>query len=87
MLSLRASINSEWQKFLDCYTAKSTDDIKTCQLLAQDYDECLHHRKEKARAQRIAAEYERRAAKGEDVPAVEKRKLNITLEDASVLHP
>lgn len=79
---------SEWQKFLDCYTAKSTDDVKKCKLLAEDYEECLHHRKEKVRAQQIAAEYDRRAARdAESVPAVERRKLKITLEDASVLHP
>lgn len=61
----------EWQKFLDCYTAKDVTDPSQCKLFAEDYTECLHHSKEIVRARKIAEELERREKSGKPAPTVE----------------
>lgn len=73
---------------MDCYSAKSTEDVRSCQLFAEDYDECLHHRKEKARAQKIADELARREAAGHTgLIMSEKRKaMRLTLEDLGIVN-
>lgn len=76
----------DWQKFLDCYTAQSTEDPKSCSLLAEDYAECLHHSKEKARARQIHAEFERKQKAGEDVPSsTTQSHLRTHLQDLELI--
>lgn len=77
-----------WQKFIDCYTAKDTEDPRqACKIFAEDYQECLFHTKEIERAQKIAAEFERREKKGdEDLPAVKTQKhLKRSLTDLDLI--
>lgn len=48
---------TEWQTFLSCYTANSTDHPSECQLNAEDYFECLHHPKERTRVKEVKVKY------------------------------
>ncbi|ODV59923.1 uncharacterized protein ASCRUDRAFT_18070, partial [Ascoidea rubescens DSM 1968] len=47
----------EWQRFMECYTNAGTTKPSQCQPNADDYFECLHHSKEKARTLAIKTEY------------------------------
>ena len=81
-------LTAEWQKFMDCFSAKETTDVKKeCRAAADDYDECLFHRKESARAQAIAHEYARRqkASEGGDLPQINRKKITPTLEDTGAV--
>ncbi|KAJ7075283.1 hypothetical protein B0H15DRAFT_867273 [Mycena belliarum] len=49
-----------WQEFTKCYA--SVDSPKECKLPRDDYLECVHRTKEKARNAQIQAEYVRRQA-------------------------
>lgn len=42
---------------MECYTNSDTKHPRECTPLADDYFECLHRPKEKARAEKIRAEY------------------------------
>lgn len=76
-----------WQKFIDCYTARDTQDpLKACKAFAENYEECLHHGKEIERAQRIFAEMERRENNGEELfPREIRRGLKYQLADLELI--
>lgn len=76
-----------WQKFIDCYTSNSTTDpLQACKGAAEDYRECLFHTKEIERANKIAAEINKKEAKGEELPQVETRRgLKYTLTDIKAI--
>ncbi|CED83278.1 NDUFS5 [Phaffia rhodozyma] len=44
-----------WQDFTRCYAG--TDNPKDCTLFREDYQECLHNKKEHARSEAIHAQY------------------------------
>ncbi|KAG6824719.1 hypothetical protein H0H92_006070 [Tricholoma furcatifolium] len=48
-----------WQEFSKCYA--QTDNPRTCRPFSDDYLECLHGTKERARSQEIKAELVRKA--------------------------
>ncbi|KAK3901854.1 hypothetical protein C8A05DRAFT_16024 [Staphylotrichum tortipilum] len=56
-----------WQELLSCYVVNSSDDNeegrKKCVPVMEDYYECLHHRKEAARAKMLQAAYRQAEAK------------------------
>ncbi|KZV84195.1 hypothetical protein EXIGLDRAFT_727550 [Exidia glandulosa HHB12029] len=61
-----------WQEVIKCY--QSVGEPSECRLQADDYLECLHHRKEIARAKLIQSEFikhaahlDREAQKGADI--------------------
>ncbi|KAI4113324.1 MAG: hypothetical protein LQ345_005673 [Seirophora villosa] len=55
-----------WQELLACYVVNTnTDDVKgakVCLPALEDYYECLHHRKEKARVEELQRAYRRAEA-------------------------
>ncbi|KAH3674229.1 hypothetical protein WICMUC_003471 [Wickerhamomyces mucosus] len=55
---------NEWQIFLECYTNAETSRPSDCALYADDYLECLHHSKEKAKVSKIKAEYLKKLREG-----------------------
>lgn len=46
----------EWQRFLECYTNADTSHPVQCTPQVDDYFECLHHKKEKARVMAIKSQ-------------------------------
>ncbi|KFH43264.1 NADH dehydrogenase [ubiquinone] iron-sulfur protein 5-B-like protein [Hapsidospora chrysogenum ATCC 11550] len=63
-----------WQEVLGCYVANTSGDDpsgkKKCALALEDYYECLHHKKEHARAVALQEAYNRRghSAPRDDAP-------------------
>ncbi|KAI4126139.1 MAG: hypothetical protein LQ338_003909 [Usnochroma carphineum] len=55
-----------WQELLACYVVNTdTEDVsgaKKCVLALEDYYECLHHKKEKARVEELQRAYRRAEA-------------------------
>ncbi|EJD39522.1 hypothetical protein AURDEDRAFT_21407, partial [Auricularia subglabra TFB-10046 SS5] len=49
-----------WQEVLKCY--QNTDEPSLCRLRADDYMECLHHRKEIERTKIVRNEFIKQAA-------------------------
>jgi len=56
---------NEWQRFLECYTSAETTKRVQCTPQADDYFECLHHRKEKARTLAIKTQLDKNKEKAE----------------------
>ncbi|CCH44272.1 hypothetical protein BN7_3833 [Wickerhamomyces ciferrii] len=52
----------EWQRFIECYTSEETSHPVKCTPHADDYFECLHHNKERARVQMIQAQLNKNKA-------------------------
>uniref|UniRef100_A0A060T5K3 NADH dehydrogenase [ubiquinone] iron-sulfur protein 5 n=1 Tax=Blastobotrys adeninivorans TaxID=409370 RepID=A0A060T5K3_BLAAD len=67
----------EWQSFVECYTSKRTTDTKQCKPMAEDYEECLHHRKEKARALQINAELNRQKSEDKSFDIATTKKFTV----------
>eukprot|EP01147_Barroeca_monosierra_P005403 gene5403-7140_t len=63
-----------WQDFMQCVQANQSDKT-VCVPFREDYDECLHGRKETARTRRIREEMERQEKAGTLPPRV-KELLN-----------
>ncbi|TCD62767.1 hypothetical protein EIP91_006439, partial [Steccherinum ochraceum] len=68
-----------WQEFSKCYA--STDNPSQCRVQADDYLECLHHKKEIARANAVKAEFIKRA----EHQALEGRKTADILADGVIV--
>jgi NADH dehydrogenase (ubiquinone) Fe-S protein 5 len=47
----------EFQRYIECYTNASTEHPTQCTPHAEDYFECLHHKKEKTRVAAIRKQY------------------------------
>ncbi|KAG9250365.1 NADH:ubiquinone oxidoreductase 11.5kD subunit [Emericellopsis atlantica] len=64
-----------WQEVLACYVVNTSAENdgagkKKCAVALEDYYECLHHKKEHARAVAMQAAYNRRGAtSGDDTPS------------------
>ncbi|KAF5100526.1 hypothetical protein D0Z00_001254 [Geotrichum galactomycetum] len=66
--------NLEWQSFMECYSSKSTTDPTQCAAKSADYYECLHHKKEIARATLVANEMlKRKDEEGKLLDVVKKQ--------------
>lgn len=76
---------AEWQRFAECYTAQRTSDVKQCTPIAEDYQECLHHVKEKKRALTIAQELSRQQAKGEEISPIQPEK-KVTAQELGLVN-
>ncbi|CAG9993734.1 unnamed protein product [Clonostachys rhizophaga] len=77
-----------WQEVLACYvvnaSAEDNAGRKKCSPVLEDYYECLHHKKEHARALAIQAAYnkQRNAAPREDAPTAKQiRNLGLLGKD------
>ncbi|CAN6674620.1 hypothetical protein TRVA0_058S00452 [Trichomonascus vanleenenianus] len=67
----------EWQRFVECYTAKRTTDTNQCAPMAEDYGECLHHQKEKARLLTIQNEMQRKKNEDASFKVAEQKKFSV----------
>ncbi|KAF8137464.1 hypothetical protein EV363DRAFT_1581078 [Boletus edulis] len=68
-----------WQEFQKCYA--QVDAPQECKLQAEDYLECLHHRKEIARANAVKAEFIKQA----EHQAKEGRKASDVLAEGVIV--